>query len=274
LLRLLRKKEEEGFFSSIGSAFQRGVPTFQEGLSTIIEDAPRILGDTLAGINIGNVGAQLQFRGLGQAAAQSQPYKEIVKAPVESLRESAALERARLGPGTYGSVFEEKGLGRKLASLSETVAESALPVAAGLTVGALTRSPTAAGLIMGAGSVPATYGGIRETQKAEGIDDVGRAVAGTAVSSALDLLTGVGGKVLSGTAAIATRKILEAGFKQAALRVAKSGVEESGTEILQNVVEQVAGGSDPTTKKAVLESLEAGLAGALGGGTAFTLPAS
>jgi hypothetical protein len=264
-----KKKEEEGFFSSIGSAFQRGVPTFQEGLSTIIEDAPRILGDTLAGINIGNVGAQLQFRGLGQAAAQSQPYKEIVKAPVESLRESAALERARLGPGTYGSVFEEKGLGRKLASLSETVAESALPIAAGLTVGALTRSPTAAGLIMGAGSVPATYGGIRETQKAEGIDDVGRAVAGTAVSSALDLLTGVGGKVLSGTAAIATREILEAGFKQAALRVAKSGVEESGTEVLQNVVEQVSGGADPTTKKAMLETLEAGLAGAFGG-TAFT----
>ena len=264
-----KKKEEEGFFSSLGSAFQRGVPTFQEGLSTIIEDAPRILGDTLAGINIGNVGAQLQFRGLGQAAAQSQPYKEIVKAPVESLRESAALERARLGPGTYGSVFEEKGLGRKLASLSETVAESALPIAAGLTVGALTRSPTAAGLIMGAGSVPATYGGIRETQKAEGIDDVGRAVAGTAVSSALDLLTGVGGKVLSGTAAIATREILEAGFKQAALRVAKSGVEESGTEVLQNVVEQVSGGADPTTKKAMLETLEAGLAGAFGG-TAFT----
>jgi hypothetical protein len=262
-----KKKEEKGYFSSLGTAFQRGVPTFQEGLSTIIEDAPRILGDTLAAVSLGNVGAQLQFRGLGQAAAQSQPYKEIVKAPVESLRQSAALERARLGPGTYGSVFEEKGLGRKLASLSETVAESALPVAAGLTVGAITRSPAAAGLIMGAGSVPATYGGIRETQKAEGIDDVGRAVAGTAASSALDLLTGVGGKVLSGTAAIATRKILEAGLKQATLRVAKSGVEESGTELLQNVIEQVAGGADPTTKKAMLETLEAGLAGALGGTT-------
>jgi hypothetical protein len=262
------KKKEEGYFSSLGSAFQRGVPTFQEGLSTIIEDAPRILGDTLAAVSLGNVGAQLQFRGLGQLAAQSKPYKEIVKAPVESLRESAALERARLGPGTYGSFFEEKGLGRKLASLSETVAESTLPVAAGLTVGALTRSPTAAGLVMGAGSVPSTYGGIRERQKAEGIDDVGRAVAGTAASSALDLLTGVGGKVLSTAAVAAGKEILEQGLKAATVRVLKTGRDEAGTEVLQTVIEQVAGGSDPTTKQAMLEALEGGLAGALGG-TAF-----
>jgi hypothetical protein len=114
-----------------------------------------------------------------------------------------------------------------------------------------------------------TYGGIRERQQGEGIDDVQRAVAGTAASSALDILTGVGGRVLSSAAVAAGREMLEGGLRQAITRTIQSGSSEAGTEMLQNVIEQVAGGSDPTTKQAMLETMEAGLAGALAG-TTFT----
>ncbi len=262
--------EEEGIFSTLGRAAARGVPRIRQGLAQILEDAPEIVTSAVSMFPSAGgpvVGRALQD--LGRVAAESETYKGLTAEAVASERAAAERQLAELGPRRFGGFFEEEGFGRSLGSLAETVAESALPVVAGAATGLVTRSPVAAGAIMAGGNLPMTYGGIRERQQAEGIDDVGRAVAGTAVSSALDILTGVGGKVLSGTSAIAAREILEAGFQQAVTRVAKSGLEESGTEMLQNVVEQVAGGTNPATKQAMLETLEAGLAGALGG-TVFT----
>jgi hypothetical protein len=261
---------EESYLSTLGRSFRReGLPTIKKGLARIVEDYPEIVGSLFSSLSPGNTQFGQVATALGKAAAKSETYKGLTGETVGGLRKQAEATIAAEGPRKYKGVFEEEGALRKLASLGETVAGGALPVGAGIATGLLTRSPVAAGAVMTGGSVPMAYGGIRERQQAEGIDDVGRAIAGTAVSSALDLLTGVGGKVLSGTAAIAAREILEAGLKQAAVRVAKSGVEEAGTEMLQSVVEQVAGGTNPATKQAMLETLEAGLAGALGG-TVFT----
>lgn len=261
--------EEEGFFSAIGRAAKRGVPALRQGVAQIIEDYPEIVASAYASLNPNGVISGDTIRGLGKAAAKSETYKDLTGEAVASERAAAEKQLADIGPRKYGGFFEEEGFGRSLGSLAETVAESALPVGAGVATGLATRSPMAAGIVMGAGNVPMTYGGIRERQQAEGIDNVERAVFGTAASSALDVLTGVGGKVLTGTAAVAARELLEAGLKQAAVRVVKSGGEEAGTEMLQNVIEQVAGGTNPATKKAMLETLESGLAGALGG-TVFT----
>lgn len=260
-----QREEDENFLLT---AVKRGLPTIKQGAAQIIEDYPRIVAGLASTFQPGSMGSSL-FGALGRTAAESETYKGLTGETVKGMRESAQRRLAELGPREYGGFFEEEGFGRRLGSLAETVAESALPVGAGLATGLLTRSPVAAGAVMGAGSVPMTYGGIRERQQAEGIDDVQRAVIGTAVSSALDVLTGVGGKVLSGTAAAAARELLEGGLKQAIVRTAKSGGEEAGTEALQNVVEQVAGGTNPATKQAMLETLESGLAGALGG-TVFT----
>lgn len=254
--------QEEGFFSAMGRAVERGVPVVRKGLAQIVEDYPAIVSSVASGLVPGG-GAML--RDLGAAASKSETYKELTGGLVAGERKAAEEQLAEIGPRKYQGFFDEQGVGRRLGSLAETVAESALPVGAGVATGLITRSPVAAGAVMGAGTVPMTYGGIRERQAVEGIDDVNRAVFGTTASSALDLLAGVGGRVLSGTAAAAARELLEAGLKQAAVRVAKSGAEEAGTETLQNVIEQVAGGTDPTTKQAMLETLEAGLAGALGG---------
>ena len=261
--------EEEGFFSAIGRAAKRGVPALRQGVAQIIEDYPEIVASAYASVNPNGIISDDTIRGLGKAAAKSETYEDLTGEVVASERKAAEKQLADIGPRKYGGFFEEEGFGRSLGSLAETVAESALPVGAGVATGLATRSPMAAGIVMGAGNVPMTYGGIRERQQAEGIDNVDRAVFGTAASSALDVLTGVGGKVLTGTAAVAARELLEAGLRQAAVRVVKSGGEEAGTEMLQNVIEQVAGGTNPTTKKAMLETMEAGLAGALGG-TVFT----
>ena len=220
--------EEEGFFSAIGRAAQRGVPTIRQGLAQILEDAPEIAASVYSMLSPSTPAFGQLARSLGAAAAQSETYRGLTGDIVASERAAAEEQLSELGPRKYGGFFEEEGVGRRLGSLAETVAESALPVGAGVATGLLTRSPVAAGLVMGAGNAPMTYGGIRERQKAEGIDDVQRAVLGTAASSALDVLTGVGGKVLSGTAAVAARELLEAGMRQAALRVVKSGGEEAG----------------------------------------------
>ena len=258
--------QEQGFFSAMGRAAESLVPLSRKGLAAIVEDYPAVVSSVASGLIPGG-GAML--RDLGAAASKSETYKELTGDLVAGERKAAEEQLAELGPRKYKGFFEEEGVGRRLGSLAETVALSALPVGAGIATGLITRNPVAAAAVMGAGTVPMTYGGIRERQAVEGIDDVNRAVFGTTASSALDLLTGVGGRVLSGTAAAAARELLEAGLKQAAVRVAKSGAEEAGTETLQNVIEQVAGGTDPTTKQAMLETLEAGLAGALGG-TAFS----
>lgn len=255
-------KEEQDSF--LWRALQRGIPTIQSGLATITEDAPSILAETAALFTPNQTQANL-IRNLGKVGSKSETYRQLTGDAVRETRESAAARMNELGPREFGSVFEEEGLGRKIGSLAETVAESALPTLGGIATGAITRNPTAAGAVMFGGTAPMTYGGIRERQQAEGIDDVGRAALGTAVSSSLDLLTGVGGKVLSATGLLAAREAIEGGMRQAATRVLTTAGEESGTEILQNVIEQVAGGSDPTTKQAMLETLEAGLAGAFGG---------
>lgn len=254
--------EEQGFFSAMGRAAESLVPLSRKGLAAIVEDYPAVVSSVASGLIPGG-GAML--RDLGAAASKSETYKELTGDLVAGERKAAEEQLAALGPRKYKGFFEEEGVGRRLGSLAETVALSALPVGAGVATGLITRNPVAAAAVMGAGTIPMTYGGIRERQAVEGIDDVNRAVIGTAVSSALDLVTGIGGRVLSGTAAAAAKELLEAGLKQAAVRVAKSGAEEAGTETLQNVIEQVAGGADPTTKQAILETLEAGLAGALGG---------
>ena len=254
-------KEEENFLLT---ALKRNVPTTLSGLATIAEDLPSTVAESVAPF-ITNPTISRSLRDFGRIAAASDTYKGLTGEAVKEMREAAQAREEELGPGKFGSVYDEPLGMRTVGSLAETVTESAAPTLGGLATAYLTRSPVAAGAVMFGGSAPMVYGGIRERQKAEGIDDVGRAVAGTAVSSAMDTLTGVGGALLRSLGREATEEILRTGLVEAVKRVGATGVKEAGTEVLQNVVEQVAGGTNPATKQSVLESLEAGLAGAFGG---------
>jgi hypothetical protein len=151
-----------------------------------------------------------------------------------------------------------------LGSLAVSAAESATPTLAALATTVATRNPRLGTAVMGALSVPQTYSGIRQQQKQQGIDDTSRALIGTAASSAFDLYTGSAGAIAK-LGETATKEALEHGAKQVFKEALKTGTEEGLTEGLQNVIEQVAGGADPTTKANMMQTLEAGLIGALMG---------
>ena len=264
-------REDRNYIADLGRAATRGLGQLIEtGVPKVIEDAPEIVASQVAPFlrATSPVFGALAAPFIQPAARAVTPeFREAVAPVTTQLKETGETIRKSVKPRQRGDVYEEYergGIGAALASLGETAAESSAPTLAALGTAAITRNPAAAATVMGVGSVPQTYAGIRETQQQEGIDDVGRAVAGTAVSSAFDILTGVGGAIRS-LGREATEEILRRGVMAAAKRVAETGVKEGGTEILQNLIEQVAGGADPTTKEALLSTLEAGMVGVVSG---------
>jgi len=262
------EEEERSYLADIGRAIVRGAGTAIEGISRPIQEAPEIVSEF-----IGAGGALSPALRAAQPAIQTAlrigapEFRETVAPVTTEIQEAGRSVRESVLPrrtAGLGEAYEAGGIPGALASLGETVAESAAPTLAALGTAVATRSPRAAASVMGLGITPQTYTGIRERQAEEGIDDVGRAVAGTAASAALDVFTGVGGAVRD-IGREAAEGVLRSSVTQAAKRVATTGAKESGTEVLQTAIEQVAGGADPTTKQSMLESLEAGLAGALGG---------
>lgn len=250
--------EGRSYIGDLGRAMVRGAGAAISGVGSVLEDLPAIAeyanpsGALLRAITPDSVDA-----------AKDQMWKDVAAPAVEGVRGVGQGITDTVAPRERAGIidaYQKDGFLAGLAAAGETVAESAPITLAGIGTALATKNPTAAMAAMGITGTPQTYAGVRERQKAEGVDDVGAAVAGTAVSSALDILTGTGGAVTR-----IGKELLEQGFRKAVKEVARTSVEESGTEVLQNVIEQVAGGSDPTTKQAMLETLEAGLAGALGG---------
>ena len=265
-------REDRSAIADVGRAAARGFGRFVE------ERVPKIPGGIAeAGLSqiIPAIAASSPFVGalaspfLNAATKTAAPeVNKALEPAMKPVREFGKDITKSVKPRQRGDVYQEYergGLGAAIASLAETGAESSFPTVAGLVTAAATRNPRLATAVMGAGIVPETYLGIRETQAQEGTNDVGRAVAGTAASSAFDLLTGASGAVRS-LGRETVEEALKRGVIAAAKRVSETGVKEFGTEILQNIIEQVAGGADPTTKQALLDTLEAGMVGTVTGG--------
>lgn len=170
---------------------------------------------------------------------------------------------ARTTPGLY-EAYDEGGVLGALKSLAINVSESAVPTLGGILVGVLTKNPAAARSVMGLTIAPTAYTSIREDQEQTGFDNKAAAAVGAVASTALDVLTG-GGAAVANIGRKAILDMFEAGMRKAAKEVAKTGRDEAGTEIIQNVIEQVAAGADPTTKDRVMQTLEAGATGLVGG---------
>jgi hypothetical protein len=264
-------REDRNYVADIGRSLVRGVGDLIGRVApAVVEEIPELAGAfarqqaTIAPGLPGLLAPALKF-----APKIIEPAFREAAAPVTStLREAGESVRTSVAPRQRGNVYEEyerSGVLGGLASLGETVAESAPGTLAALGTALVTRNPRAAAAVMGATSAPQAFVGIRETQKKEGIDDIDRAIVGTAASTALDMFTGVGGAIRSLAGREAAEELFKRGMFAAAQRVASTGVKEGGTEILQNIIEQVAGGADPTTKEAMLNTLEAGMAGMLGG---------
>lgn len=250
----------------VTDSLMRSAASLAQGVARTIEEAP----SAIASIVPERFGGKAVAIG-GKLAQESEEYKAATAPATEGLRDKAAALRQRAGEGQYGGFFEEEGIANKAGSVVETILDSSLPTIGGLAVGAVTRNPYAAGAIMAGGSAPVVYDGIRERQEANGTEDYRAAVLGTVVSTSLDVLTGVGRGVTNVVDRGEAAKLIEQGFMAAVKRVGMEGGEESVTEALQTVVEQVAGGEDPTTKQALMETLEGGIVGFFGGGAFGTV---
>lgn len=193
-------------------------------------------------------------------------YEELVAPAAKGVREFGESVSA-LAPRKFSTFQEAEGFWESLGALGVTLSEGALPTLAGATVGYITKNPTLASGIIAASTFPQTYSGIRDTQEQTGTDDMRRALVASSLSTALDTLLGTAGKVRDVATVQALQEFLEGGLRNAAKEVAKTSFAEGGTEAVQNLIEQVGGGLDPTTKESLQQTLEAGLVGMLGGAT-------
>jgi len=260
------KPKEAGFFSTledIGSGLVRGTGNLVSSLgSEAVSEAPKIL-DALSGLNPATA---IVSAITPQATKErfSKGWAEGV-APATGAIQSAGKAVSNLVPERTTPDFEHsQGFFGGLSSVAVTAAESAPTTLAALAATAITKNPTAGMAIMGTLGGLQTYSGIRQQQKQEGIDDVGRAIIGTAASTALDVLTGTGGAI-SKIGRETAKEALEHGMRHIVKEAIKTGREEGLTEMAQNLIEQVAGGADPTTKQNLYQTVEAGLVGALMG---------
>lgn len=270
--------EKQSLLGEMGREFVRGVGSLGNALATVTERVPSIIRETPVEIasmlekSQSPVTGGMLSRFIAEAItpesvkkATKQLDKDWVEAtaPTTSfLREKGEALSTSVLPRQTPGFAQAEGFGESLRSLLVSGAGSAPPLLAAFATQLATRNPRLASTVLGTATVPQTYTGIIERQKETGNIDEGAAIRGTVASAALDLFTGAGGKIRQFGV-----ETLERGLANAAKEVAKTGAKESGTEMLQNVIEQVAGGADPTTKQNMLETLEAGLVGGLLGGT-------
>lgn len=271
------KGEEQSTLGEMGREFVRGIGGLGSSFATAVERAPSILRQAPVELASSLEKVILPTQGLLTqglvAAGTPQNIREAQKKSDEEwartaqpaasfLREKGEAISSSVLPRQTPNFAEAQGFGESARSVLVSAAGSAPPLLAAFATQLTTRNPKLASTVLGTLTVPQTYSGIIERQKETGKIDEGAAIRGTIASAALDLLTGAGGKIRK-----FGMEALEQGLANAAKEVAKTGAEESATEMLQNVIEQVAGKADPTTKQNMLETLEAGLVGAFMGGS-------
>lgn len=271
------EEEEPGFFSEVGRSVASGFGASVAGVNRIVEELPTALfgRDSLIaqmpGVGLAN---ELINRPLAEAVAPA--WREFVSPatrPEIEAGERLQREYAVRTPGPIQAFQEGEGLLDSLWSgARSTLIQGAgfvpqLVAAAG--VGRV--SPAAGAALLGASSTGASYEGIRQTQEQAGIDDPGMAFSAALASGLLDATTGLGGRAISATTRNALRQDAMRGISGALREVGKTGVSESATEMLQNVIEQVGGGQDPLTQESLLQTLDAGIIG-FGSGVVLGTP--
>jgi len=214
-------------------------------------------------------------RGAGQAiAAVGSALRDVPIKDISILGQKAeeyGNKVVQANPADMPSVQEIKSVGDALNFASERVAEiipqAVAPLAAaGVATLAGAAAPVVGAASLGAGALSSfgqSYGGIREQQREQGIEDKARAAAFAAPSAALDIL-GVGrfvpgaGRVLG--------DIVETGLKGVAKTGARVGAEEGITEVAQTALERGGSLKSLTDEEAQAEYLNALAAGVVGGG--------
>jgi hypothetical protein len=214
-------------------------------------------------------------RGAGQAiAAVGSALRDVPIKDISILGQKAeeyGNKVVQANPADMPSVQEIKSVGDALNFASERVAEiipqAVAPLAAaGVATLAGAAAPIAGAASFGVGALSGfgqAYGGIREEQRKQGIEDKARAAAFATPSAALDAL-GVG-RFIPGSKRI-LGDIIETGLRGIAKTGARVGTEEGVTEVAQTALERAGALKSLTDEEAQAEYLNALAAGAVGGG--------
>ena len=234
------KSEDLGFFDYVADMGRGAVRSAGSTLgafgSKLVTEAPRVLreglaqtigsvpglGSTLPRGTLGNLLTLLSSKVPGVQEVERDWAKGVAPA-AEVVQEAGTAVRESVNPRVAPMWQESEGFWGGLGSLAVSAAESSAPTLAALATGALTKNPRAAMAVMGITSVPQTYSGIRQQQAQEGIDDVGKAVLGTAASSAMDILMGAGSTVAN-VGRQTLKDALESGLTDIAKRVARTEI--------------------------------------------------
>jgi hypothetical protein len=213
------------------------------------------VGSTLRDLGAEDVGGAVEQYGAGvvqRNPSEIRSFDDVLSRPFTTAREAV------------GEVAPQVGLalgGRALGAIGGGLVAGPVGAAVGGFIGGLL--PTAA----------QTYGGIRTEQRAEGIDERGRALAVTIPAALLERFGGAERVALrvAGEGTEFLRRAAGTGLtRNAAQQFARGGVEELITEIPQTALERygVTGETaDLTSPEALSEYGVAGAKGFLGGGT-------
>ena len=213
-------------------------------------------------------------RGAGQAiAAVGSALRDVPIKDISTLGHKAeeyGNKVVQANPADMPSVQEIKSVSDAVNYTGERVAElipqAAAPLAAaGLATLAGAAAPIAGAASFGVGALSGfgqAYGGIREDQREQGIEDKVRAAAFATPSAALDAF-GVG-RFIPGSKRI-LGDIIETGLRGIAKTGARVGAEEGVTEVAQTALERAGALKSLTDEEALAEYLNSLAAGVVGG---------
>jgi hypothetical protein len=221
------------------------------------------IGSTLQDVGAPGIGRSLEAYGTEIAErypSQIQSFSDVLSNPLTTVREATG-EMVPQVAGVAGGAFLGARIGAGLGAFTGPLAPIAVPTLA-----------AAGGVIGGLATTGAqTYGGIRQEQREQGIDDKGRALLATVPAVALERLgvEKIAGDIASKGLKSVTRKAEDAGqsfLGYVGRQAIKGGITEGPlTEIPQTALERFGAYKDTLSDEAFNEYGVAGAKGFAGG---------
>lgn len=235
-----RQAAEDNKYTRLDNAQSGFVPTIKRTGGKMLSGVG-IAAEDIAGKNV--ISDYLRRKGediVAENPAAIGSLRDIVEQPGMAVKEAVGQMVPQIGAGVLGRMAGGALAGRAFGP-------------AGVAVG---------GLVGGLAPIfTQEYGGIREDQQAQNIDDKGRALLAAGGATALEFLGPEGRIISKGLQPAAGRTI-----RDIATGAAKDVGVEAATEALQSGVEQIGAYRDPLTLESLEESAVSGIMGGIGGG--------
>jgi hypothetical protein len=216
------------------------------------------VGSTLRDVGAESIGEGIEKYGTGVALrnpSQIKDFNDILESPFTTLREAVSEVVPQVGLAVGGQLAG-RAVGGALG-----IPFGPLGVIAGQQVG---------GVVGGLLPIAAqTYGGIRSEQRAQGIEDIPRAIGATIPSVVLERLGGaerIAGKIAGQGTDFLAREAGQKFLPHVGKQLARGGLEETITEVPQTALERYGAYKPLTGDEATGEYAVSGVKAFLGGG--------